>query len=400
MGTQRTGVCAPIGFRATGIACGLKAKGALDLALVASDRPAVAAGLLTTNLVCGAPVIVTRRHLASGRARAIVANAGNSNACTGARGEADALAMCRAVGDALGIPAEEVLVASTGVIGRPLPVGKVLPGIARAAAALSPDGNESAARAIMTTDTLLKEVTARVDVGGHTVTIGGIAKGAGMIAPKLATMLAFFTTDAEIAAPVLRQLLVEAAAASFNRVTVDGDTSTSDMLLVLANGAAGAGPIEPGTPAYESFGAALREACVDLAKMVARDGEGATTFVTVHVSGAPSDADADRAARTVAESPLVKTAIFGGDPNWGRIAAALGRSGVAFDPNRLRIWVDDLLLFENGMPADFSLRDAERHFREKVLTIRADLGAGAGAAEVYTCDLSYDYVKINAEYTT
>jgi len=400
MTASKNAVCAAQGFRAAGVACGLKAKDRPDLALVVSDRPAAAAGLLTTNLVCGAPVIVTRRHLADGQARAIVANAGNSNACTGAHGEADAMAMCRAVADGIGAAASDVLVASTGVIGRPLPMEKIRAGIAKALAEASAEGGSLAASAIMTTDTVLKEAVRRIHLQGRTVAIGGMAKGAGMIAPCLATMLAFVTTDAAISAADLRPLLLRAADASFNRLTVDGDTSTSDMLLALANGASGIAPLQPGTPDYEAFGSALCEVCRELAQMIARDGEGATKFVTVRVSGAPNERDAHQAARTVAESPLVKTALFGGDPNWGRIAAALGRSGVVFDPDRLSIRVDDLLLFERGMPAEFSLKEAERRFREKVITIHADLGAGDAETEVYTCDMSYDYVKINAEYTT
>jgi len=398
----RTGVCAAQGFRAAGVPCGLKAKDQPDLAVIISDRPASAFGLFTTNLICGAPVVVTRRHLeasASGM-RAIVVNAGNSNACTGSRGERDAEEMCRLVADGIGANATEVCVASTGVIGRPLPMEKIGKGIVRALVEASPDGGDSVAQAIMTTDTVPKQAVRSITIEGRTVSIGGVAKGAGMIAPRLATMLCFITTDAAIAPDDLCPLLLRAADVSFNRVTIDGDTSTSDMLLLLANGASGIGPLVPGTAECTAFGEAVAEVCRELAQMIARDGEGATKFVTVQVTGAPDGRAASQAARTVAESPLVKTALFGGDPNWGRIAAALGRSGVTFDPNRLRIWVDDLLLFEDGMPAAFDLREAERHFREKVITIRADLGAGSGEAEVYTCDLSYEYVKINAEYTT
>lgn len=395
-------ICAPLGFQAAGVACGLKAKDRLDLAVIMSDRPASAAGLLTTNLVCGAPVVVTRRHLESSsrHMRAIVVNAGNSNACTGPQGEADAEEMCQLVAKGIGSDPGDVCVASTGVIGRLLPMDRVRAGVAKAVEQASPGGGDSVAQAIMTTDTVPKQAVRRIVLQGKTVSIGGVAKGAGMIAPRLATMLCFITTDAAISPDDLRPLLVRAADVSFNRVTIDGDTSTSDTLLVLANGASGINPLRPGSADHAAFGDALTEVCRELAKMIARDGEGATKFVTVQVTGAPDTGGAHRAARTVAESPLVKTAIFGGDPNWGRIAAALGRSGVPFDPDRLRIWVGGLLLFENGMPAAFDQRDAERRFKEKVITIRADLGAGRAEAEVYTCDLSYDYVKINAEYTT
>ncbi len=400
MNRDATGVCAARGFRAAGVAAGLKADDALDIALIASDRPAAAVGVFTTNLVCGAPVLVTRKHVSDGRASAIVVNAGNANTCTGEQGERDAIDMCQRAAHALGIDPHDVLVASTGVIGRPLPMDLVASGVAQAATAIGDDGGNSAARAIMTTDTVPKQSVRTVDVAGQTITVGGMAKGAGMIAPRLATMLAFITTDADLASEDLHKLLAAAAETSFNRVTVDGDTSTSDMVLLMANGASGAGRPAPGSPDHTAFGAALAGVCRDLAEMIAKDGEGATRYVTVRVSGAVSNDDARMAARTVAESPLVKTAVFGGDPNWGRIAAALGRSGAAFDPLRLRVWADDLLLFESGMPAAFDLKDAERHFQQPVLTIAADLGAGAGAAEVYTCDLSYDYVRINAEYTT
>ena len=235
---------------------------------------------------------------------------------------------------------------------------------------------------------------------GHTITIGGICKGSGMIAPKLATMLAFITTDAEVATADLQGLLSDAARRTFNRVTVDGDTSTSDMVIALANGASGAPRIEPGSDGWKEFAGAFLEVCDELARAIAADGEGATKFVTVRVTGAGSEQDADRVARTVAESPLVKTALFGGDPNWGRIAAAAGRSGVAFDPRGLRIHAGDVLLFEHCEPADFDLKEAEAAFAEKAVEITVDLGAGSASAEVYTCDLSYDYVKINAEYTT
>jgi len=397
--SARIGVCAARGFRAAVAEAGLKV-GRPDVAMVVSDVPAQAAGMFTTNLVCGAPVTISRRHIKSGTARAIVVNAGNANTCTGEQGERDAIVMCAAVADGIGCDPHEVLVASTGVIGRPLPVDSVTRAIVSAVARLSHENGEAAARAIMTTDTVQKVSVRTLEVNGATVTVGGMAKGSGMIAPKLATMLAFITTDAEIPSYALQVLLRDAVNQTFNRVTVDGDTSTSDMVVVLANGAAKAGPLVPGSADYKAFANALHEVCSDLARAIAEDGEGATKFVTVHITGAPSVDDAEKAARTVAESPLCKTAIFGGDPNWGRIAAALGRSGVTFNPNRLRIWVDDLLLFENGTPASFELKDAEKRFAEKAITIRADLGAGRAEAEMYTCDFSHEYISINADYTT
>jgi glutamate N-acetyltransferase / amino-acid N-acetyltransferase len=390
----------PAGFSAAGIASGMKAGGEPDIAIILSERPAACAGMFTTNKVCGAPVTVTRRHVADGTARAILANAGNSNACTGVQGERDALSMCKILADEIGTGPSDILVASTGVIGRPLPMNLIEGGIRTAYGQVTRGGLEIAARAIMTTDTVPKLSTRVVNLGPTSFTVTGMCKGSGMIAPNLATMLAFIVTDAEVSSAQLREILAECVEKTFNRVTVDGDTSTSDMVLAMANGASDCGPIEPGTVKYQAFAGAIEEICSDLAEAIARDGEGATKFVTVQVNGAPSDADAHRAAKTVAESPLVKTAIFGGDPNWGRIAMALGRSGVEFDQAKLSISVGNLLLFKGGMPTAFDQKEAERLFAEKTLDITADLGNGNGSAEMWTCDLSYDYVKINAEYTT
>ena len=344
--------CIAPGFRASGVACGLKAGGKKDIALVVSDSPATAAGVFTSNVVCGAPVKVSRLHIADGRARAVVANAGNSNVCTGERGEKDALAMCERAASGIGVAAADVLVASTGVIGRFLPMDRVLPGIDKAVAALSEDGGNAASEAVMTTDLVPKRARRRFAHGGCEVTVAGFCKGSGMIAPKLATMLAFLTTDASIAVEHLQGALRAAVDVSFNRVTVDGDTSTSDTVVILANGQAGAPTIEPGTPGMAAFAEALTNVCADLSRAIAADGEGATKFFTVAIEGAASAAEADRAARTVAESPLVKTAVFGGDPNWGRIAAAIGRSGASFEEKRLRVWV--------GRSAAVRERDADR----------------------------------------
>ncbi len=400
MNSELHGVTAARGFRATGVSCGLKSGGKLDLAVIASDRAAAAAAVFTTNLVCGAPVVVSKEHVADGALRAVVVNSGNANACTGPRGEADAREMCRRTAKALGIDEREVAVASTGVIGHPLPMGKIRTGIDNACASLSPTGSSDAAAAIMTTDTVPKAAVRTLDVEGHTVTVGGICKGSGMIAPKLATMLAFLTTDAQVAGTDLQDLLAATAERTFNRVTVDSDTSTSDTVVVLANGASGAPALTPGTAAWELFAEAFAAVAGELARAIAADGEGATKFVTVQVTWAATETDADRVARVVAESPLVKTAIFGGDPNWGRIAAAAGRSGVSFDPHELRIFAGDVLLFSDCQPADYDLKAAEAAFREKAVTITVELGAGEARAEVYTCDLTYDYVRINAEYTT
>jgi glutamate N-acetyltransferase/amino-acid N-acetyltransferase len=389
------------GFRASGTRAGIKRSG-LDLALIASDVPAAAAGVFTRSTVVGAPVELCRRRIRAGRARAVVANSGCSNVATGARGLRDAAAMARRAAQALGVPEGEVFVASTGVIGRPLPMSKLSRGIARAAAALRPDGLPHAARAIMTTDTFPKIAVARAPLGGRTVTLAGIAKGSGMIAPDMATMLSFLLTDAAATPAFLRGALKRAADASFNRVSVDGETSTSDTLLLLANGVAGnrllRGPRSPGAARFE---AALAEVCGALARDLARDGEGATVLVTVDVTGARSAAEADLACRRIADSMLVKTAIFGRDPNWGRILQALGAGRVRLRPERTEVSLGGVTVFRRGAPLGAAARRRAAHaLRRAEVPIRVHLGAGRASARVWTCDLSYDYVRINAEYTT
>jgi glutamate N-acetyltransferase/amino-acid N-acetyltransferase len=394
------GVTFARGYRAAAVNCGIRSR-RNDLALLVSDGPASAAGLFTTNRVQAAPVKLCRERVARGVARAIVVNSGNANACTGSRGAADAERMAALAARAAGVAPEEVLVCSTGTIGIPLPIDRIEAGIAAAAAALRPDGGSMAAAAILTTDTAAKECAVEVDAGGVKARVGGMAKGAGMIDPCLATMLAFLTTDAKVRPAALQALLAEAADLSFNRITIDGDQSTNDTLLMLANGAAGGEALEPGGSGWEAFSGAVQSVCRSLALQIVRDGEGATKFVTVRVRGAVSRSDARRAAKAVANSLLCKTAWFGGDPNWGRILAAVGRSGAALDPDRVTIAFDGQAVVSGGCLADgASLAELARIYAQPEFVVEVGLGVGAAEDEAYTCDCSYDYVKINASYMT
>ncbi|HUG53299.1 MAG TPA: bifunctional glutamate N-acetyltransferase/amino-acid acetyltransferase ArgJ [Vicinamibacteria bacterium] len=388
---------APLGFRAAGVASGIKPQG-LDLALVAAEVECVAAGVFTTNLAQAAPVLVSREHLSGGRARAVVINAGCANAATGERGLRDAREMARLAGHALGCPAAEVVVASTGVIGVSLPMARVQAGIGQAAGLLTREGGALAARAIMTTDTRPKEVVVELELGGHTTRVGGMAKGAGMIAPKMATMLAVLTTDATVAPVLLARALREAVGESLNRITVDGDTSTNDMAVVLASGAAGAPPLREDGRDYDLFRAALTEAARELARMIVSDGEGVTKTAEVRVDGAPSAGEADAVARTVAESPLVKTALHGGDPNWGRILAAAGRAGVDFEVGSVDIHLGEVWVCEGGQARDYDEDDAHRAMADNPVRIRIDLHAGPASGWMWTSDLTRGYIDINAHY--
>lgn len=389
-------ITAPLGFRCAAVAAGIKPD-RLDLALLVADEPCPAAGVFTTNLAKAAPVLVSREHLAGGRARAIVVNAGCANAGTGAQGLADARATAAAVAAAVGCESTQVIVASTGVIGVPLPMDKVRAGIKRAAKELSVAAGPDAARAIMTTDTRPKEVRAEVPLGNATAIIGGMAKGAGMIAPNMATLLAFFTTDASVPADLLLRALREAVGDSLNRITVDGDTSTNDCAVILASGARpGAAVAEGGT--FNAFRRGLSEAARRLAEMLVRDGEGVTKIAEVRVEGARTTDDADRIARVVAESPLVKTALHGGDPNWGRILAAVGRAGVALDIDRVSIWIGDVGVAENGHARAYEEKDAARAMREDPVRFRIRLGEGTASGWIWTSDISHGYVDINAHY--
>lgn len=392
-------VCAPEGFLAAGVAAGIKPSGNPDIALIVSDRPAAAAAIFTTNRVCAAPVHVTREHVRGGVARAIAVNAGCANACTGEQGMRDARRMAATVAGLIRVRPEEVLVASTGVIGRMLPMDRLEAGLKDAAGRLSRDGDIAAARAIMTTDTRPKEIAVEVEVGGRTLRLGGMCKGSGMIAPNMATMLAFLTTDAEVAPALLQPLLREAADRTFNCVTVDGDTSTNDTLAILANGASGV-RVATGTREYEAFRGGLLHVCTHLAKELARDGEGATKLVEIQVTRAESAAQGRQVAMAIANSPLVKTALFGNDPNWGRILCAAGYSGAAIDPAKVNLTVCGIPLVRAGEPIPFDIPATSQAMRVPEILIEVDLGLGTTSTSVWTCDFSYDYVRINAEYTT
>ncbi len=393
------GVTSPSGFQTAGVAAGIKARGGLDLALLVSDRPANAAAVFTTNLVQAAPVVVSREHLirSGGIARAIVVNSGCANACTGDDGLRVAREMAALTSSAVGCASEQVLVASTGVIGVALDIEKIRAGLPAAMRALGADQGAEAARAIMTTDPFPKEAAARVSIGGREITIGGMAKGSGMIEPKMATMLAFITTDAAVPLPLLARALREAVDDTFNAITVDGDSSTNDSVMLLANGAANATVDEA---SYGLFLQGLRAVCLRLALGIVRGGEGATKLVTVTVSGGSTAAEARQAAKTIANSLLVKTAIHGGDPNWGRLIAAAGRAGVAFNPARATVMIGTIVLFKDGRPYDEAAPQAANYLKNKELTILVDLGVGTAASTVWTCDLSADYVRINADYRT
>jgi glutamate N-acetyltransferase/amino-acid N-acetyltransferase len=394
------GITAPKGFRAAGVACGIKANGKLDLGLVASDTVASAAAVFTTNKAVAAPVIVSREHLAEakGLARAVVVNSGCANACTGDAGLRVAQMMTVEVARALGCEVEEVLVASTGVIGVSLDPRKVTDGIIAAADALG-DSHAEAARAIMTTDPFPKEHAVTVDAGrGRSFTIGGMAKGSGMIEPMLATMLGFLTCDAEVAPAMLQRALVDACDTTFNAITVDGECSTNDSVFALANGASG---VVIGDAEYEALVEGLRAVCLELALGIVRGGEGATKLVSIHVTGAKTYDEAKRAARAIANSLLVKTAIHGADPNWGRLVAVAGRAGVAFSLSGARVVIGETVLFEHGRPFDERAPEAAAYLQGKDVRIEVNLGTGGPEdATIWTCDLSAEYVKINAEYRT
>jgi glutamate N-acetyltransferase/amino-acid N-acetyltransferase len=403
------GVTAPLGYLAGAAAAGIKspdsgevsgAPDRLDVAVLYSERPATAAAVFTTNLVKAAPVVISQLNLKNGLARALVVNSGNANACTGSQGFKDALVMGKLAADVLDLDPAEVLVASTGVIGRLLPMDRLAAGVLNAAGSLDAANGAAAAGAIMTTDTRRKESVSQFTHGGRLYTIGGMAKGSGMIHINMATMLGFLTTDAALPAAELGDTLTRCVERTFNLVTVDGDTSTNDMLAIFANGAAGGAPLLPGA-GLEEFEAALEQVCVDLSKQIARDGEGATRMFTVAVSGAASETDARKLARTVAGSNLVKTAIHGGDPNWGRIVAALGRAGADMVLDKLTVTVGPAVVFHHGAGiAEVDLDQVRRAFESDEVNITCELGLGDGAATAYGCDLSAEYVHINADYTT
>lgn len=395
------GITAVSGVRAAGVHAGIKAADAKDVALIVTDVPATAAGVFTKNSVTAAPVIVCRGHLSGGRAQAVIVNSGNANACTGEVGMANAQRMAALTAEQLGIDPNLVLVSSTGVIGQQLPMDKIESGIQAAVSALSANGGADTAEAIMTTDTHPKSVAVEVEIGGASVRIGGIAKGSGMIAPNMATMLSYLTTDAKINPEMLQTALNRVVDDTYNLLTVDTDRSTNDTVLILATGHAGNTEIIAADGEnYEAFCDGLLFVCTELVKMLARDGEGATKLVEVVVKHAKNRDDAEKAARAVAESPLVKTAVFANDANWGRIMMAIGKSGAAFDPYQVNVWLADYQLVKDGMDAGYDEDKATTLFAQDPVRITIDLCAGDTEITMWTCDYSYDYIRINADYRT
>ena len=398
------------GFRAGTAACGIKAftTGASsiprdqrdDLCVVHSASPCDTGGVFTTNKVKSASVVIDQLHLQRNRVRALTINSGNANACTGAQGFRDALLMAKLSADRLDLDPDQVLVSSTGVIGRYLPMDAIKSGIAAAVGDLRTDSGEAAARAIMTTDTRPKTAHTELEIGGAVVRVGGMCKGSGMIHPNMATMLAYITTDAAVQVGLMARLVKPIADQSFNQVTVDGDSSTNDSFLVLANGAAGNAPIIADSEDAGRLQSAIEGVARELSRAIARDGEGATKLITVRVLEAASPHDARTAARAVAASSLVKTAVHGGDPNWGRIVCALGYSGAELALDRLHVSVGGLVVFERGAGVDVDLAAVRRAFEQPEIEIVASLGLGPGSAEAWGCDLSEEYVRINADYTT
>jgi len=395
------GVTAPRGFRASGVEAGIKYANRKDVALLVSDAPSTAAAVFTTNQVAAAPVQLDREHVQSGKAQAVLINSGCANACTGETGMQNARAMAAAAAEALGIDDKLVLVCSTGVIGVNLPMDRIVAGAKMAAKALSTKGGADAARAIMTTDTQDKQVATRLTIDGREVTIGGMCKGSGMIEPLMATMLGFLTTDAAVDAQSLDLALRCVVDTSFNRVVVDGDRSTNDTVIIMANGAAGNCPLDQSHPQWNAFLAALNGVATELAKKMVMDGEGATKFVTVVVKGARTNKDAQLAARAISKSALVKTSWFGMDPNWGRVIAAAGYSGAEVDDQKAQIWYGDVCAYDCGRVADENdLARLKAVMRGRAFSVTVNLNMGVGEDVIYTCDFSVDYVKINADYTT
>ena len=385
-----------MGFVAGGVACGVRGSGVLDLGLLVSERPCDAAAVFTRNEFKGAPLAVTREAVAGGGLRAVVVNSGNANAATGKQGVKDAYEMQRIAAEALGVETGRVAVASTGVIGEHLPMDNVRAGIEDAVEKLSREG-AAFAEAILTTDTRAKEAAVEVEVGGRTVTVGGTAKGSGMIHPNMGTMLAFITTDAAVEPECLQETLGHATDRTFNRVTVDGDTSPSDTALLLANGAAGNEPLTNKSPDYPAFADAVESVARELSKEIARDGEGATRLVEVVVEGAADEEEAAALAKSVVGSSLVKAAVFGEDANWGRVLTAMGYAGVPFDPDGLELWFGPVKVFE-GAPVPHEVVEANAALTSGEVRISARLDAGDASATAWGCDLSYEYVRINGSY--
>ena len=404
------GITAPKGFRAAGVVAGLKSSGAKDLALILSDTDAIAAGVFTTSQVRAACVDYCRQRLQDkASARAILCNAGQANAATGEPGWNDAVETAKLLGEALNISGDAVLLASTGVIGQRIKMDALRRGIPQVVSAATVEGGADAAKAIVTTDLVIKEIALEATIEGRPVRIGGIAKGSGMIAPNMATMLGFVTCDAAVSTGLWHEMLKRAVDKSFNQITVDGDTSTNDCVLALANGQSRTTAITSDSANAQKLEAMLTEVCQYLAKAVARDGEGATCLIEVQVSGATDDRAASQVAKTIAGSSLVKSAVFGRDPNWGRIAAAAGRAGVKFHQDELNIKLGDIVLMKNGQPQDFDRSAASDYLKQAAageylktdtVLILVNIGVGTGKSTAWGCDLTYKYVEINAEYTT
>lgn len=402
------GISAPLGFYAVGVMAGIKYKDKYDIALIKSQAKANSAGIFTRNLVKAHPLVLTEKHLQDGKAQAVIVNSGNANACMGEAGDLAALQMAETASKELGIPAQDVLVSSTGVIGQALPLEKVLPGVKAAVQEISTlersddtgakeEQAHKAALAIMTTDLVCKESAMELQCAEGKVRLGIMAKGSGMIHPNMGTMLCFITTDAGVEPDALKDLLREAADESFNMITVDGDTSTNDMVVIMANGASG---IVPQGEDWQAFSEMVREACCDMAKAIARDGEGASKFLEVKVNGAVSVNDARKIALSVCSSSLVKSAFYGEDANWGRILAAAGYSGAAFDPDKADIFLNGLQVAKNGQGLAFSEEEAAKRLKEKDIIILIDLQDGKANATAWGCDLTHKYVDINARYRT
>ena len=396
----KAGVTFPKGFKAAGVKAGIKKSGNLDLAVIYTEQEAAVAGTFTQNAVAAAPVIVSKDVVKGGKAHAIVANAGCANACTGDQGMADAKEMAACTAKELSCAADEVIVGSTGVIGVTLPMDKIKAGVKAAVKELSENGSELAGNAIITTDTYSKACALEVEIGGKKVRFGAIAKGSGMIQPNMATMLCYITTDAAIDAKLLQEALSDIVEVSFNMISVDGDMSTNDMAIVLANGAAGNAKITEKGADYQAFYDALMSICTGLAQRIAADGEGATKFLTINVNGTKSFADAKTVAMSVAKSPLVKTAFFGEDPNWGRVICAVGYAGVPMIPEKTIVKFGGIPVYANGLPAKFDEEAIRNVMAEHDIVIDIEMGMGDAAATVWSCDFSYEYVKINGEYHT
>ncbi len=388
------GITFPKGFKAAALNCGIK-KSALDLALIVSDNPATPAAVFTKNMCCAAPVILSKNHINSEKTKAILVNSGNANAATGSQGYNDAVFCVEETAFRLKCEPTEILTNSTGIIGVPLPKEKIVSSLDKLIENLSYENGEAAAEAILTTDTFKKEFACEIELENKKIRIGGIAKGSGMIMPNMATMLGFITTDAKIEKKLLQEFLKKATNKTFNRISVDSDTSTNDSVMILANGSS---EIEINSKNQNIFYEGLEIVCEELAKMIVKDGEGATKFVTVIAEGCKTETDADSIARSIANSPLVKTALYGGDPNWGRVLMAAGKSGVIFDQTKLDVYFNNVLIVRNGVKENADSKILKEIFNKKNIEIKVNINLGGSKAKVWTCDLSHKYVDINIDY--